>query len=130
MFQAAIDAGRPVQPLRLTYHHVDGTVSTAPAFVGDDTLVRSVCRLLTVRRTLAWVRVESCSCQVPIVGISRAVASQRCLREPWGSRGNAQAAGTCRRPKWSGPSQIAQPLLRPWPARTFCVAARASILGA
>lgn len=50
MFQAAIDAGRPVQPLRLTYHHVDGTVSTAPAFVGDDTLVRSVCRLLTVRR--------------------------------------------------------------------------------
>ncbi|MEQ0660347.1 lysophospholipid acyltransferase family protein, partial [Mycobacterium tuberculosis] len=26
MFQAAIDAGRPVQPLRLTYHHVDGTV--------------------------------------------------------------------------------------------------------
>lgn len=59
MFQAAIDAGRPVQPLRLTYHHVDGTVSTAPAFVGDDTLVRSVCRLLTVRRTLAWVRVES-----------------------------------------------------------------------
>ncbi|ORC79144.1 hypothetical protein B7744_01980, partial [Mycobacterium tuberculosis] len=52
------------------------------------------------------------------------------MREPWGSRGNAQAAGTCRRPKWSGPSQIAQPLLRPWPARTFCVAARASILGA
>ena len=39
MFQAAIDAGRPVQPLRLTYHHVDGSLSTAPAFVGDDTLL-------------------------------------------------------------------------------------------
>lgn len=130
MFQAAIDAGRPVQPLRLTYHHVDGTVSTAPAFVGDDTLVRSVCRLLTVRRTLAWVRVESL--QLP--GTDRRNLARRCqsavLAGAWGSRGNAQAAGTCRRPKWSGPSQIAQPLLRPWPARTFCVAARASILGA
>ncbi len=59
MFQAAIDAGRPVQPLRLTYHHVDGSVSTTPAFVGDDTLLRSVFRLLRQRRTLACVRVES-----------------------------------------------------------------------
>lgn len=74
MFQAAIDAGRPVQPLRLTYHHVDGTVSTAPAFVGDDTLVRSVCRLLTVRRTLAWVRVESL--QLP--GTDRRNLARRC----------------------------------------------------
>lgn len=31
MFQAAIDAGRPVQPLRLRYHHRDGSVSTVPA---------------------------------------------------------------------------------------------------
>jgi 1-acyl-sn-glycerol-3-phosphate acyltransferase len=59
MFQAAIDAARPVQPLRLSYHHVDGSVSTAPAFVGDDALFRSVCRLLTVRRTVARVHVES-----------------------------------------------------------------------
>src|SRR3546814_9015904 len=29
MFQAAVDAGRPVQPLRLTYHHRDGRPSTA-----------------------------------------------------------------------------------------------------
>ena len=59
MFQAAIDAARPVQPLRLSYHHVDGSVSTARAFVGDDTLLRSVHRLLTVRRTVARVHVES-----------------------------------------------------------------------
>ena len=74
MFQAAIDAGRPVQPLRLTYHHVDGTVSTAPAYVGDDTLLRSVCRLLTVRRTLARVRVESL--QLP--GTDRRALASRC----------------------------------------------------
>jgi 1-acyl-sn-glycerol-3-phosphate acyltransferase len=74
MFQAAIDAGRPVQPLRLTYHHVDGSVSTAPAFVGDDTLWRSICRLLTVRRTLAHVHVESL--QLP--GTDRRVLARRC----------------------------------------------------
>jgi 1-acyl-sn-glycerol-3-phosphate acyltransferase len=74
MFQAAIDAGRPVQPVRLTYHHADGSPSTAPAFVGDDTLARSVCRLLTVRRTLASVRVESL--QLP--GTDRRNLARRC----------------------------------------------------
>ena len=74
MFQAAIDAGRPVQPLRLTYHHVDGSVSTAPAFVGDDTLWRSIGRLLAVRRTLARVHVESL--QLP--GTDRRDLARRC----------------------------------------------------
>ena len=74
MFQAAIDAARPVQPLRLSYHHVDGTVSTAPAFVGDDTLLRSIGRLLTVRRTLARVHVESL--QLP--GTNRRDLARRC----------------------------------------------------
>ncbi|GLE50578.1 lysophospholipid acyltransferase family protein [Mycobacterium montefiorense] len=59
MFQAAIDAGRPVQPLRLTYHHVDGLISTAPAFVGDDALGAAMGRMLAQRRTLAHVHVES-----------------------------------------------------------------------
>jgi 1-acyl-sn-glycerol-3-phosphate acyltransferase len=59
MFQAAIDASRPVQPLRLRYHHQDGRVSTVPAYIGDDTLFRSIRRLLTARRTLARVYVES-----------------------------------------------------------------------
>ena len=74
MFQAAIDAARPVQPLRLTYHHIDGSVSTAPAFVGDDTLFRSICRLLTVRRTVARVHVESL--QLP--GVNRRDLARRC----------------------------------------------------
>jgi 1-acyl-sn-glycerol-3-phosphate acyltransferase len=74
MFQAAIDAGRPVQPLRLTYHHVDGSVSTAPAFVRDDELMRSICRLLKVRRTVASVRVEAL--QLP--GTDRRDLARRC----------------------------------------------------
>jgi 1-acyl-sn-glycerol-3-phosphate acyltransferase len=74
MFQAAIDAGRPVQPLRLMYHRTDGAVSTAPAFVGNDSLLRSVCRMLTVRRTVAWLRVESL--QLP--GTDRRDLARRC----------------------------------------------------
>ncbi|ARG55439.1 lysophospholipid acyltransferase family protein [Mycobacterium kansasii] len=74
MFQAAIDAGRPVQPLRLTYHHVDGTVSTTPAYVGQDTLARSVCRVLAVRRTVTRVHVGSL--QLP--GTDRRALARRC----------------------------------------------------
>ncbi len=59
MFQAAVDAGRPVQPLRLTYHHRDGRPSTVAAYVGDDTLMASIRRLITARRTVVHVQVES-----------------------------------------------------------------------
>ena len=59
MFQAAVDSGRPVQPLRLRYHHTDGRLSTVPAYIGDDTLVRSIGRLLVTRRTVARVYVTS-----------------------------------------------------------------------
>jgi 1-acyl-sn-glycerol-3-phosphate acyltransferase len=59
MFQAAVDAARPVQPLRLTYHHRDGQPSTLAAFVGDDTLLQSLRRLMTARLTVVHVQVES-----------------------------------------------------------------------
>ena len=59
LFQAAIDAGRPVQPLRLSYHHRDGRPSTVAAYVGDDTLLESIRRLITAQRTIARVQVES-----------------------------------------------------------------------
>ncbi|MGH3674776.1 MAG: lysophospholipid acyltransferase family protein [Mycobacterium sp.] len=59
MFQAAVDAGRPVQPLRLTYHHRDGRPSTIPAFIGNDTLLASIRRLITARRTVVHVQVQS-----------------------------------------------------------------------
>jgi 1-acyl-sn-glycerol-3-phosphate acyltransferase len=59
MFQAAVDAGRPVQPLRLTYHHRDGAPSTVPAFIGDDSLLESVRRVITARLTVCHVQVQS-----------------------------------------------------------------------
>ena len=59
MFQGAIDAGRPAQPLRLTYHHRDGEPSTIPAFIGDDSLLESVRRVITARLTVCHVQVQS-----------------------------------------------------------------------
>ena len=74
MFQAAVDTGRPVQPLRLRYHHRDGRVSTVPAYIGDDTLLRSIGRLMVARRTVARIYVESL--QLP--GDDRRELARRC----------------------------------------------------
>ena len=74
MFQAAVDTGRPVQPLRLRYQHRDGRVSTVPAYIGDDTLLRSIGRLMVARRTVARIYVESL--QLP--GNDRRELARRC----------------------------------------------------
>lgn len=74
MFQAAVDAHRPVQPLRLTYRHRDGRPSTVPAYIGEDTLLASISRLLTARRTVCHVRVQSL--QLP--GPDRRELAARC----------------------------------------------------
>jgi 1-acyl-sn-glycerol-3-phosphate acyltransferase len=74
MFQAAVDAGRPVQPLRLTYHHRDGSPSTIPAYIGDVTLFASIRRLVTARRTIVHVQVQSL--QLP--GANRRDLTARC----------------------------------------------------
>jgi 1-acyl-sn-glycerol-3-phosphate acyltransferase len=74
MFQGAIDAGRPVQPLRLRYHHKDGQPSTIPAFIGDDSLLESVRRVVTARLTVCHVHVESL--QLP--GDNRRELAARC----------------------------------------------------
>jgi len=74
MFQAAVDAGRPVQPLRLTYHHRDGRPSTVAAFVGDDSLWQSLRRIVRARLTV--VHVEVASLQLP--GTDRRDLAARC----------------------------------------------------
>jgi 1-acyl-sn-glycerol-3-phosphate acyltransferase len=74
MFQAAVDAARPVQPLRLTYHHRDGRPSTVPAFIGEDSLLTSIRRLVTARRTVVHVQVQSL--QLP--GDDRRDLASRC----------------------------------------------------
>jgi 1-acyl-sn-glycerol-3-phosphate acyltransferase len=82
MFQAAIDAQRPVQPLRLSYHHRDGRTSTVPAFIGDDSLFESIRRLIVARRTVVHVHVESL--QLP--GNDRRALAARCENAVRGQR--------------------------------------------
>ncbi|KOG34146.1 lysophospholipid acyltransferase family protein [Streptomyces resistomycificus] len=58
VFQAALDAGVPVQPVRVHYRTIRGTASTAPAFVGEDTLLASLWRVASARDLVAEVEVR------------------------------------------------------------------------
>lgn len=58
VFQAALDADVPVQPVRLHYRVAGGPASTAPAFVGEDTLLASLWRVATSRGLVAEVEVR------------------------------------------------------------------------
>ncbi|MEU1037983.1 lysophospholipid acyltransferase family protein [Streptomyces sp. NPDC005907] len=59
VFQAALDAGVPVQPVRVRYRLAGGAASTAPAFVGDDTLLASLWRVVSARGLVAEVEVRA-----------------------------------------------------------------------
>lgn len=48
MFQAAVDAGVPVVPVRLTFAQ-QGVVTTVAAFIGDETLLASLKRVVAAR---------------------------------------------------------------------------------
>ncbi|ONI83335.1 1-acyl-sn-glycerol-3-phosphate acyltransferase [Saccharothrix sp. ALI-22-I] len=56
LFQAALDAGVPVRPVVLRYLQ-DSTPSTRPAFIGSDTLVDSMRRVLRARGLVVEVHV-------------------------------------------------------------------------
>lgn len=62
VFQAALDAGVPVQPVRVRYRFTEGGASTAPAYVGDDSLLASVWRVVSARGVVAEVDVR------PVIG--------------------------------------------------------------
>ena len=54
LLQPAIETGRPILPLALSYHDADGMLSQAPSFAGETTLKQCfsailACRSLTVR---------------------------------------------------------------------------------
>ncbi len=53
LMQAAISVASPVQPVALRYRHIDGSLSTAPVYIGDDTLAGSIWRLLCSAPTTA-----------------------------------------------------------------------------
>ncbi|MET8118672.1 lysophospholipid acyltransferase family protein [Micromonospora sp. NPDC005189] len=60
MFQAAIDTGSPVVPLRLAYRcGATGSTTTAAAFLGADTLLRSVARVVAARELVVSVTIAA-----------------------------------------------------------------------
>ncbi|MER6220667.1 lysophospholipid acyltransferase family protein [Streptomyces sp. 900105755] len=58
VFQAALDAGAAVQPVRLHYRLEAGAASTAPAYVGADTLLASLWRVVSTRGLVAEVDIR------------------------------------------------------------------------
>lgn len=74
LFQAAINGGRPVQPLHLSYRHRDGSPSTVTAFLGEDSLWASLKRTVRARRTVVHVEVRAL--QLP--GTARSELAARC----------------------------------------------------
>ncbi|MCW5250295.1 lysophospholipid acyltransferase family protein [Streptomyces sp. SHP 1-2] len=56
-FQAALDAGAAVQPVRVRYRDGGAAPGTAAAFIGEDSLFASVWRVVTARRLIAEVEV-------------------------------------------------------------------------
>ncbi|MEU5905927.1 lysophospholipid acyltransferase family protein [Micromonospora sp. NPDC047527] len=60
MFQAAIDSGSPVVPLRIAYRcEANGSTTTAAAFLGADTLLRSVGRVVAARELVVSVTIAA-----------------------------------------------------------------------
>lgn len=57
LFQAAIDGGVPVLPVALRFRLADATATTAPAFIGDETIIDSVLRTAALRGLVLEVHV-------------------------------------------------------------------------
>ncbi|TQS43251.1 lysophospholipid acyltransferase family protein [Cryptosporangium phraense] len=98
LFQAAIDAGVPVEPIRIRYlirgRTPSPTTATAPAFVGDDPLVASVWRVARARGLVASVH---CHPSLSPVVDRRDLAAEagRLVRgEPSATAAGAPAAAT------------------------------------
>ncbi|GAA1271761.1 lysophospholipid acyltransferase family protein [Sphaerisporangium rubeum] len=80
-FQAAVDAGVPVRPVALRYGEAGGALATAPAFVGEDTLLASLGRVLASRELEVEVTLfpllayEAGVSRRELAGIARATVS-------------------------------------------------------
>ncbi|MFJ8039629.1 lysophospholipid acyltransferase family protein [Kitasatospora sp. NPDC096147] len=96
-FQAALDAGVPVQPVTIRYLLTDGTPSTAPAFVGDDELMPSIRRVLAARGLVAELTFHP-----PVSGHDR----RELARAAQAAVGSAPASGHLVAPVPAVPAQV------------------------
>jgi len=56
LLQPAIAAGRPLQPVAISYHEADGQRSLAPAYVGDTSLMQCLLAIISRRELIVRVR--------------------------------------------------------------------------
>lgn len=56
LFQAAVEAGAVVAPVRLTFALADGSPTTVAAFIGDESLLTSLRRVITARGLAVTLR--------------------------------------------------------------------------
>ncbi|MFZ2177705.1 MAG: lysophospholipid acyltransferase family protein [Rhodococcus sp. (in: high G+C Gram-positive bacteria)] len=76
MFQAAIDAECPVQPISLRYTGLDGALTTGLCFVGDETIGQSIRRIIRHKGVTAEIRLA----RIEYPGESRWDLAARCER--------------------------------------------------
>ncbi|WP_217168544.1 1-acyl-sn-glycerol-3-phosphate acyltransferase [Streptomyces sp. AC512_CC834] len=94
VFQAALDAGVPVQPVRIRYRAGEpAAVSTAPAFVGADTLPASLWRVASARALTA--EVEVCPAVPPGRHPDRRSLAEAAGHHPHGHHGKAPSKSMC-----------------------------------
>jgi len=74
VFQAAIDAGAPVAPVTLRFGLADGSGTTIAAYIGDDTLLASVLRVVSARGLV--VTAVAHPALYPVPGASRRVLAR------------------------------------------------------
>jgi len=96
LFQAAVSAGAPTAPVRLRYRLPSGEQTTAAAFVGDDTLLESVRRVIAARALVVEVEIRP---PVPPTGATSRGAPAVIARQDLAARTMAEVhAGHHHRP--------------------------------
>ncbi|WP_046734252.1 lysophospholipid acyltransferase family protein [Streptomyces humi] len=101
VFQAALDAGVPVQPVRLRYRRSAGEASTVPAYVGEDTLLASLWRVASTRGLVAEVDIR------PLIPAG-SHADRRALARA--------AQPVTHEPAWTHTALVNSVRVAPWPA--------------
>ncbi|MFC9555003.1 lysophospholipid acyltransferase family protein [Rhodococcus sp. NPDC056960] len=81
LFQAAIDAECPVQPISLRYTARGGELTTGPCFVGEETIGQSIRRIIRHKGVTAEVRLAP----IEFPGESRRDLAERCERAARGT---------------------------------------------
>jgi 1-acyl-sn-glycerol-3-phosphate acyltransferase len=109
LFQAAIDAGVPVAPVTLRFGLGDDTRTTVAAYLGEDTLLASVIRVVITRGLR--VTVQAHPALHPVPGVSRRALARvaQAVVQPAGPAPQARpATGT---PAGSPAAPVARPAI-------------------